>query len=232
MEKTRYLIGKNAILEVYKNQKERLLHIYTHKIDDPFLQKIKGVKVTFKPKAVLEKMCHSTSHQGFVAKLAPKKEIGLNALFGLDLIVALDEVQDPHNLGAILRACECFGVKGVIFSKNRGAQVNATVSKTSQGASEVVPLCTVSNLVTTLDQFKKQGYQLIGADVDRDAFSLFTFHFPKKSILLLGSEMGLRPLLKKKCDLLLKIPLFGQIDSLNVSQATAVLLYAWQKDRF
>ena len=219
-----YLIGKNAIFEVYKKAKKSFICIYTHKPHDPFLQQFEGIPVQFKDKDTLSRIANSESHQGFVAKIKPKSFVTPHDLFQKDLIVALDEIQDPQNLGAILRACECFGVEGVIFSKNRGSGLTPVVAKTSQGALEILDLCEVSNLATTIDQFKKQDFEVIGADLSQDAHNVFDFSFPKKCVLVLGKESGMRHLLKKKCDQLVYIPMFGQIDSLNVSQATAALL--------
>jgi 23S rRNA (guanosine2251-2'-O)-methyltransferase len=189
------------------------------------------VAVTIVSRAELDALTGSDSHQGVAARVSPRPTIELEDLLAsladqpFGKILALDGVLDPHNLGAILRAAECFGVDGVIWSKNRSAPVGPVVSKVSVGASEIVSLCPVPNLHRALETLKKAGWWLVGAAVAEDASSLDTFAFPEKTVVVLGSEgEGMHDLTERTLDFKAYIPMEGQISSLNVSQATAVFL--------
>ena len=141
------------------------------------------------------------------------------------LVVMCDSITDPQNFGAILRACECFGVDALVFSKNRNVGITPVVSKVSVGGSELVPLIAVSNLVDTLKKFQDVGYFSVAAECHERSQSLYNFEFPSQTVLIIGAEgKGIQPLLSKKADYHLEIPMQGRIDSLNVSQATAVFL--------
>jgi 23S rRNA (guanosine2251-2'-O)-methyltransferase len=173
----------------------------------------------------------SDSHQGVVARVSQRPMLLAEELLELVqgrervCILALDGVLDPHNLGAILRAAECFGVDGVVWSKNRAAPLGAVVSKVSVGASEVVPLCAVSNLHRTLEQLKAAGLWSVGATVAATAAPLHSFTFPERCVVVVGSEgEGIQDLIQRSLDFKVFIPMMGAIDSLNVSQATAVFL--------
>ncbi len=142
------------------------------------------------------------------------------------LIVALDGVLDPHNVGAILRASECFGVDLVFWSKKRSSGITPVVTKTSVGASELVPTLAVGNLAQSLELLQKNGFWIVAADGSQEAQSLQEFEFPEKTVLVLGAEgAGVSKLLLERADFHVKIPMYGKIDSLNVSQAASVLLY-------
>ncbi len=186
-------------------------------------------------KAELDRLCGSTSHQGIVASLKPREPIELNAFIEENetkLVVVLDSIYDPHNLGAILRASECFGVGLIIWSKNRSAPLSPVVTKTSSSASEFAPIYIVSNVSTTLDKFLKAGYTLIGAQVSDESQNLFNYKFPDRSVLVLGSEgEGIRALLQKKLNASVAIPMHGKIDSLNVSQAAALCIGVWSSQQ-
>lgn len=142
------------------------------------------------------------------------------------VLLVLDGVTDPHNLGACLRSADAFGVQAVLVPKDRSAALNDTVRKVASGAAETVPVITVTNLARALIQLKEAGYWLIGADVNTTSeLNNQTFSGPR--VLVMGSEgSGLRELTKKHCDYLVKLPMKGTVDSLNVSVATGVFLYA------
>ena len=133
----------------------------------------------------------------------------------------LDSIFDPQNVGAILRAAECFGADAIITSKNRGCPMTPTVSKASAGASAFVPHVEVSNLADSAQRLQNEGFTLVVADMDGDENAVW----PDKLLLVMGSEgTGVQPLLKKRADLIVRIPMYGKIASLNVAQACAVLL--------
>ena len=227
-------MGRNCIFEVLKVAPERLVEVYTHQTDELYEQlKAQNIPIKKRSKKELSDMVASDSHQSYVAAI---KEINrpvvkefLQSPRDKSLVLMLDSIFDPQNFGALLRAAECFGVDLVVYSKNRGTDVTPVVSKTSVGASELVPLSRVSNLAETAKAFQKAGYWVLAADVGEKSQSLYNVQFPEKTLLIMGSEgTGIQPLLLKLCDLHVSIPMLGQIDSLNVSQATAVLLNAYR----
>lgn len=227
----RMIMGKHAIEEVAKIDTKRLLKVYSHKKGDPLLESLHrlGVKIHIVPKQKLESLVLSESHQGFVAEVKEREFLTtkefLNSTPEKSLVLMCDSISDPQNFGAILRAAECFGADAVIYSKNRNVALTPVVSKASVGASEIVPLLPVSNLADTLKKFQNEGYFSVAAEVKEGAHSLSSFEFPEKTLLIMGSEgTGIQPLLSKNSDFHVMIPMAGSIDSLNVSQATAVFL--------
>lgn len=170
-----------------------------------------------------------THHQGVAAKVGSFPYVQLEDLCGgvhvyAGPVVVLDEVQDPVNLGTILRSAECLGARGVVTAKDRAVSVTPTVEKASSGAAAHVPLVRVVNLVRALHQLKEAGYWIYGAD-PRSSESCYRTDLAGKVALVLGSEgKGLRRLVRETCDATLCIPMAGRIESLNVSQTAAVLL--------
>ncbi|WP_163469891.1 23S rRNA (guanosine(2251)-2'-O)-methyltransferase RlmB [Fusobacterium sp. IOR10] len=151
----------------------------------------------------------------FIEKVAPKKK---------DIILVLDGVQDPRNFGAIIRSAEIFGVSGIVIPERNSVKINETVVKTSTGAIEYVDIIKVVNISQTLDKFKKLGYWVYGAE-GSGAINYNEEKYPEKTILILGSEgFGIRKKVKDNCDVLIKIPMHGKINSLNVSVAGGILL--------
>lgn len=231
------IMGRNCLFETLKASPERLIEVYTsQKSGDALYDALikEGIRLIDTPKKKLHHMVDSESHQSYVAKVKPRPLIEVKAFLreekDASLVLMLDSIFDPQNLGAILRAAVCFGVDLVIYSKNRGADITPTVSKTSAGATELIPISKVSNLAETQKAFQKADYFAIGAEISDKAQSLYDFQFPEKTLLIMGSEgKGIQPLLSKKCDEHVYIPMLGNIDSLNVSQATAVLLSSYQR---
>ncbi len=232
VKKQNLIMGKNCIREVLKASPERLVEIYTcQKPDDDLHRELElaDVRIQTMSKHKLNEMVSSESHQSYVAKVKPRDNIELKAFLAdsreKSVVLMLDSINDPQNLGSILRSAECFGVDLVVFSKNRGADMTPTVSKTSAGASELVPIAKISNLAEAIKAFQKAGYWAVTADVGAHCQELYAFDFPEKTLLIMGSEgKGVQPLIHKLCDFHITIPMHGQIDSLNVSQATAVML--------
>lgn len=234
-------IGINALTELLRHFPERIQKVFVLKGEEKSPRKQEliqdlekgGVPFDYVRKETLNSYAETDSHQGFVTLLKKRPYLELS-LFLQDLpekglILAVDSIFDPHNFGAILRAAECFGAAAVLWSKNRGVGITPVVSKTSSGASEIVPLLKVANLASALESLKKKGFSLIAADIDEKAESLHSFSFPDRSVLIMGSEgEGIQPLIKKMCDHTVYIPMQGKISSLNVSQAAAVLLSCWR----
>ncbi len=207
------------------------------------LAKQARVGIERRERRVLDEMTHGANHQGIVALFAPndtstKKNAGytdaeevLDSLSAQPLLVLLDNIEDPHNLGAILRTCEGAGVDGVFIPEHRAAGLNETVAKTSAGAVEYVRVARVTNLVPLIADLKERGIWVVGIE-GGTAASYTGFDLNVPLALVMGSEgHGLRRLVKESCDALISIPMHGQINSLNVSVATGVVLFEVLRQR-
>ena len=195
-----------------------------------------GVAVHTVDDARLAALAGNDRHQGVVAVVAggaPAATLAelLDRMQEPALLLVLDGVTDPHNLGACLRSADAFGVQAVIVPKDRSVGVNATVAKVASGALDTVPVITVTNLARSLREMKERGIWLLGADADGSE-DLFTADLSGPVAWVLGSEgTGLRRLTRESCDRLLRIPLQGTVASLNVSVAAGVCLFATRQQR-
>lgn len=238
------VMGRRCVAEVLRHAPDRIREawILPHNTeqDGEFLELASLLRETGRPVHVadrghLSELAQSDSHQGVVARVSDRRFENLsNWLDSLEpenspiMVLAVDAVQDPMNFGAMLRIAECFGVSAVVWSKNRSVALSPVVAKASVGASELVPLIPVSNLQEALERFKKAGFWVVAADISADATALPTFEFPSRSVLVMGSEgKGIQPLIMKSVDFRVTIPMRGRLDSLNVSQATAILVSSW-----
>lgn len=226
-------MGRHCVNEVLKTRPEHIQTLFFFKENDCLAEKAGDVHVAVQrvSKRHLSSMVQSDSHQGVVARLYKRYYTQLKTFLKAPVdescVLMCDGITDPQNFGAILRAGACFGIRAVVFSKNRNVSITPVVSKASVGGTELIPLLQVSNLTDTLKQFQQSGYTAITADVGHQSRCLSTFTFPQKSLLILGSEhRGVQPLLRRRADVSISIPLLGQIDSLNVGQAAAILLFA------
>lgn len=231
-----YIMGKNSIRELLRTFPERIIEVFTCHASDPLQAELSKLKIPIREvnKNKLTEMVNSDSHQSFVAAVKEKPLIDLKQFLKLEkkysLVVMLDSIYDPQNMGAILRASECFGVDLVVYSKNRGTDITPVVTKASSGASELVPICKVSNLAETLKLFQEAGYWVVSAEGGSKSSDIYSFDFPEKTLLILGSEgEGVQQILSKIADFHVSIPMLGKIDSLNVSQASAVFLSHYRK---
>ncbi len=167
------------------------------------------------------------SHQGIVLYVEDFKYTNLLELIGNDssLIVILDHLEDPHNLGAIIRTCEAAGVNGIIIPKNRSVEVTSTVIKTSAGATENVKIAQVVNLAQAIKKLKDNGYWIVGTDMENST-DYRKIDYRGKIALIIGSEgFGISNLVKQNCDFIASIPMFGKINSLNASVAAGIMIY-------
>jgi 23S rRNA (guanosine2251-2'-O)-methyltransferase len=147
------------------------------------------------------------------------------------LLVLLDEVEDPHNLGSILRTADCTGAHGIVVPKRRSASLTAVVAKTSAGAVEYVPVARVANLAQTIDKLKEAGVWIAGADAAADS-DVYRANLTGPLAIVIGSEgSGISRLVREKCDFLVSLPMFGRINSLNASVAAGVILYEAVRQR-
>lgn len=192
-----------------------------------------GVIIQHVDKRKLDQLAPGVQHQGVVAQVAPYAYAEVEDILQAaeskgepPFILLLDEIEDPHNLGSILRTADCTGVHGVIVPKRRSAQVTATVSKTSAGAAEYVPVARVTNLGQTIDSLKEKGIWVVGTDVSAAAGIYETNVFDGPVAIVIGNEgKGMGRLIREKCDVLVKLPMNGRINSLNASVAAGVVMY-------
>lgn len=201
------------------------------------LAKEKNVRVMQVERARLDGMASNGRHQGVLARVvdAPMPYMDIHdVLESLDeppFLLVLDGVEDPHNLGACLRVADAMGVHAVIAPKDRAAGLNATVRKVACGAAESVPFIAVTNLARTLRELKDAGVWLVGAAAEAEG-DLFTTKLSGPVALVLGAEgTGLRRLTSETCDALVRIPMFGSVESLNVSVASGICLYEARRQR-
>jgi 23S rRNA (guanosine2251-2'-O)-methyltransferase len=182
----------------------------------------------------LTDLAGTDSHQGVVVRRAPRRIWQLDEWLKTQkrdvpcLVVVLDDIQDPMNLGAILRASDCFGASAVLWSRNRGAPLTPAAVKTSVGASELMTLIQVANVRNSLSLLKEAGFWSVGAALTPNATPLNDYRFAPRTALVLGSEgEGIQPLILKEIDEIVMIPMYGRVESLNVSQASAVFFSTW-----
>lgn len=196
-----------------------------------------GIRVALESRDQLTRRAKTDAHQGVLAMVQERKLLVLEDLLEPSrsqkhrFLLALDGVEDPHNLGAILRTCDAAGVDGVIVPERRAAPLNATVAKTSAGASEHVRVAQVTNLVRSLEQAKQKNFWVVGLDA-KGAVDYSDFDFRVDVVLVLGREgAGMHDLVRRTCDHLVRIPMAGSVSSLNVSVAGAVVMYEAMRQR-
>jgi 23S rRNA (guanosine2251-2'-O)-methyltransferase len=228
------LYGRNAVLEALAGRRAvRRVWVADGALADAVRARTADVPVAHVDAAALEAMCGSPAHQGIVCEADPYPYVEAGALLAAEdaLVVALDQVQDPQNLGAVIRTAEAAGAAGVVLPDRRAAEVTAAVGRASAGAVEHLPLAQVRNLADFLAQAKQRGAWVYGAAADARR-SYTDVDWRGRVVLVLGSEgKGLRPRVRDACDDLLRIPLHGRVGSLNVSAAAAVLVYEAVRSR-
>ncbi|MFI3329692.1 MAG: 23S rRNA (guanosine(2251)-2'-O)-methyltransferase RlmB [bacterium] len=168
-------------------------------------------------------------HQGYGANVHDYDDNSIEDIIDTSkkqLIVILDKLNDPNNLGAIIRSCDAFGIDGIVIPKNRSISVTETVVKISTGAIEYVKICTETNINQTIDYLKKNGFWIVGTDASAKT-SIYDIEFDRSLALVIGSEgYGISQLTQKKCDYITKIPMYGHVNSLNASASAAICLSA------
>jgi 23S rRNA (guanosine2251-2'-O)-methyltransferase len=197
------------------------------------LARKQGVPVRFEDRAQLDRLANSKDHQGVIALAAARGAATLEEILtrananhgGMGLIVLLDGVEDPHNLGAIVRTTLAAGAHGVVIPERRAAGLTDTVARASAGALEHLPVAKVTNLVRTMEELKEAGYWLVGLDEDGDKNYTEVDYTSPTGIVLGGEGKGLHDLTRKRCDFVVKLPTVGPVRSLNVSVAAGVVLF-------
>lgn len=228
------IYGKNPVMELLKDDAGQIDKVLLHntlsrtKITDLLdLCKQHKVRFDFLPPEKLDQIAGNGNHQGIVAYTSEYKYTDLEDLdlSGNSLVVILDLIEDPHNLGAVIRSAAGAGANAVIIQDRNCAQVNETVIKVSAGTAHKIPVVRATNLSRTIEKLKKDGFWIVGTDMDGDS-DYNTFEFPEKTCLVIGNEgKGMRQLVKLNCDFFVKIPLRNGVESLNASVAAGLLLF-------
>lgn len=192
----------------------------------------RGVAIHRRDKNDLTKMCASSHHQGIALEVEPFRYADLDELLASvaqsgtpGFLLVLDGIQDPHNLGALIRSAACAGANGVIIPKDRACGITAAAEKSSAGAVETIPVAQVTNIAQTLATLKQSGYWIYGLDGEARQ-SLYDVKFSGSTVLVAGSEgEGIRPLVRKQCDVVMSIPHYGGVGSLNASVAGGIAMF-------
>lgn len=244
MDEQEVLAGKHSVLEALRSgrsiNKIWIAEQAQKQLTQPIIAEAKqnGVIVQFADKRKLDQMAAGVQHQGVVAQVAPQAYVEVDDILARaaergeePFILILDEIEDPHNLGSILRSADCTGVHGVIIPKRRSVGLTATVSKTSAGAVEYVPVARVTNISQTIEELKEKGVWVAGADVGATQ-PIYETNLNLPLAIVIGNEAkGMGRLIKERCDFLLKLPMFGKINSLNASVAASVFMYEVVRQR-
>jgi 23S rRNA (guanosine2251-2'-O)-methyltransferase len=238
------IYGINPVKEALRGQRRAFELFVAEGTSDQRVEKLlrlaneTGVPVRRRQRRDLQRLCATEHHQGVALRveafayadlddqLASWKEQG-----GEALVVVLDGIQDPHNLGALIRTAACAGARCVIIPKDRAVGVSPTVEKVAAGATETVPVAQVTNIATALEQLKGAGFWIYGAD-EKSGSSLYQQKLTGNIAFVIGGEgEGIRPLVRKKCDVIFSIPLPGGISSLNASVAGGIALFEAVRQR-
>ena len=244
-EATDLIEGRNAISEALKSGRTLDKVFVADGDTDRALSRLAalareaGAAVVQVDRRRLDQMSQTHAHQGIIAQAAAHSYATVEEILQraadrgeAPLLILCDELSDPHNLGAILRTAECAGAHGVIIPKRRSVGLTAVVAKTSAGAVEHMPVARVSNLASTIEDLKRQGIWVFGTDA-AGTTDLYHADFQGPTAIVIGSEgFGMSRLVAERCDLLISIPMKGQINSLNASSAAAVLLYEAVRQRY
>ena len=237
------ICGRNPVLEALRSGREIDRLFVAHGTSGGSVTAIiakchaKGILIKEISPQKLDYYCGGANHQGVAVMFASQEYATVDDMFALaetrgekPFLIICDEIEDPHNLGAIIRTAEATGVHGVIIPERRSASLNATVAKAACGALEYVPVARVTNIANTIDALKERGVWVFGADMDGDDYTKIDFDTP--CALVIGNEgKGIGALTAKKCDAILSLPMLGKINSLNASVAAGILMYEVVRSR-
>lgn len=243
MENSNIICGRNPVLEALRSGREIDRLLVAHGTGGGSVTAIiakcraKGILIKEISPQKLDYYCGGANHQGVAVMFASQEYATVEDMFALaetrgekPFLIICDEIEDPHNLGAIIRTAEVTGVHGVIIPERRSASLNATVAKAACGALEYVPVARVTNIANTIDALKQRGVWVFGADMDGDDYTRTDFDTP--CALVIGNEgKGIGALTAKKCDAVISLPMHGKINSLNASVAAGILMYEVVRSR-
>jgi len=240
-----YVIGRNPVLEILKTDKEiEKILVAKGQLKGSInkivaLAKDMNIVVQYVDKKKLDQVSQGGNHQGVAALISPYRYSSMDEILNKakklqepPFLLILDGIEDPYNLGSIIRTAECSGVHGIIIPKRRSAHVTETVYKSSAGAVEHMLIAKVNNLSNTIDELKEKGLWIYGAHMEgKDKY--FEVDLTGAVALVIGSEgKGISRLVKEKCDFLLNIPMVGKISSLNASNAASILMYEVVRQKY
>ena len=231
------ICGRNPVLEAVRSGREIDRLLVAHGVTGGSVTEIiakckaKGILIKEISPQKLDYYCGGANHQGVAVMFASQKYSTVEEILETaklknenPFIIICDEIEDPHNLGAIIRTAEASGVHGIIIPKRRSASLNATVAKSASGALEYMKVARVTNIANTIDALKKSGVWVFGADMDGEDYTKTDFNIP--CAIVIGNEgNGIGLLTAKKCDGIISLPMCGKINSLNASVAAGVLMY-------
>ncbi|MBQ8069014.1 MAG: 23S rRNA (guanosine(2251)-2'-O)-methyltransferase RlmB [Solobacterium sp.] len=227
---TQILYGRQVVRQVLKeNRKVRKLYLQSPMPELEALAKKAGVPVVLADRKKLNRITESEHHQGAAVEIEPYETVSLDELIRgkkgtYGFLIMLDELEDPHNLGAVLRTADAVNADGVIIKKTHSAGLTPTVAKVSAGAIDTVKVAAVTNLTNACKELKKQGYWIVGADMDGVDYRTLNYDF--HTVLVIGNEgKGISRLVRENCDHIVSLPMRGTISSLNASVSAGILMY-------
>lgn len=232
----RFSIGIHPVREALRAHRPLDKVVIAKGTSGPRIQEIvdlcreRGVPVRFEPRDALDRLGKGAPHQGVIAFGAAHDYVELNNVIeGATLLVILDGVEDPHNLGAIIRSAHAAGANAVVVPERRAAPLTETVDKAAAGALEYLPVARVTNVSQTIELLKQQGFWIYGLDErGTELYDEVAFSVPS-AIVLGGEGKGLHHNVQKHCDVLVRIPMAGAVSSLNVSVAAGIVLFEWRR---
>ena len=233
-----YVYGKNVVRQMLSDHAQiKTIWMAADDREISSMAEMNRVAVKKTDRRTLTKMTGTDRHQGIAALVDDYKLYSVDEMISsvpegqYGLIIMLDELEDPHNLGAVLRTADAVGATGVIFKKTHAVGLTPTVAKVSAGAIDTVKCAAVTNLSRTLDDLKKKGYWAVGADMDGQDYRTLNYDF--NTVLIIGNEgKGISRLLSEKCDYIVSLPMAGKISSLNASVSAGILMYSIYDKRF
>ena len=229
------IYGRNVALEMLKNSEKVQKVLLQKGFDDKKILSLlenSKIPVQIKSKQEIDHLAEGV-HQGIILYVRDYQYYPLADIVNEDasFLVILDHLEDPHNFGAIIRTCEAAGVDGIIIPKDRQVQVNATVMKTSVGTLDTMKISQVANLASTIDYLKKNDFWVVGTALE-DSVDYRSIDYSGKIALVIGNEgVGISNLVRKKCDFIAKIPMYGTTNSLNASVASGIMIYEVIRNR-
>ncbi|MGD0037883.1 MAG: 23S rRNA (guanosine(2251)-2'-O)-methyltransferase RlmB [Bacteroidota bacterium] len=238
------IIGRQPVLEALKSRQpiERILILHgttgSHIDQAKQLARKLAIPVKETDKERFVELTGDTLTQGIIAIIDSYRYAEIEEILAVakqknepPFILILDEIEDPHNLGALIRSAECAGMHGIVIPLHNAASINSTVSKTSAGAIAHIPIARVTNISQTLDELKKAGVWIVGTEIESDK-PYYEHDYRGSLAIVIGNEgKGIRRLVKEKCDFLVRIPMHGKIESLNASVAGALVMFEAAKSR-
>ena len=227
-----YIYGRNVAKEALNKEDITKAFIYKKLNDKEIISalKQKNIKTKKLEKNELDEIVNA-NHQGIILEVNDYQYKTLDEIEKQEIIIILDHLEDPHNLGAIIRTCEAAGIKSIIIPKDRSVKVNGTVTKVSVGTTKYVNIAIVNNLVNTIKELKTKGYWIIGTDMEGTDYK--KIDYTGKIALVIGNEgKGLSRLVEQNCDFIATIPMKGQVNSLNASVASAIIIYEAVRNRW